>query len=103
MAILMKLLAALVAAVSVIAGIMIMQKMPFQADPDVLLPFVPVIVILVATLYALGEILAKLNVVLASLDRPQVLPSAGVTIDPKPTEQFLAGGGQPAGRHEPSL
>ncbi|WP_028795337.1 hypothetical protein [Thalassobaculum salexigens] len=102
MAILMKLLAALVAVVSVISGIVIMRKMPFQADPDVLMPFVPVIVILVATLYALGEILAKLNVVLASLDRPQI-PPATAKAELPPAEKYLAGVGQPETRHEPSL
>ena len=102
MAILMKLLAAFVAVVSVISGIVIMQKLPFRADPDALLPFVPGIVILVATLYALGEILSKLNLVLASLDRPQISPSTAKAELP-PAEKYLAGVGQSETRHESSL
>lgn len=103
MATLMKLLAALVAIVSVIAGVVMMQKLPFRAGPDVLLPFVPMIVILVATLFALGEILAKLDIVLRSLDRPQVQPSAGAATDTTPAGRFAAGSAPRAVGNEPAL
>lgn len=72
MSIVMKLLAGIVAVAGVILFVQMNKHTPFGKGPEAFLAFLPGLILLVAVLYALGEILAKLNVVIASLDRPQI-------------------------------
>ena len=93
MSIVMKLLAGIVAVAGVILFVQMNKHTPFGKGPEAFLAFLPGLIVLPAVLYALGEILAKLDVVIASLDRPQIASSTSEPTAPpqSPAERFASG------------
>src|SRR3546814_14666142 len=90
MATFMRVLGLLVFVGGLIAYLSIQKQIPNSQKLNAFFVVLSGVVLVSGLYFALGQILAKLDVVLRSLDRPQVLPSAGVSIDPPPVGRFVS-------------